>query len=422
MDEQTVSQARPALQRWGLPALCVVFALMALAYNLIIPLHYGPDEIRHERYYQYMLEAWRLPADEASTGAIAHHPPLYYLICAPFYAVFRHLGEPGGHFMRLVSTGLGILVILVTYRLVKRLFPDQPYAPLAGAAGVALLPHFLLISSVISNDIAAVLWGSLILYMSVVLLQEGPNLKRGLGAGLFLGLGCFTKASVVALAPVLLLALILGAWKRRAGRFDTDGFIYGALGVGVISILAGGWWLISYFLRFGTLDAEPPYPLWTWPDPSFSARLLRGIEGLFRSAWTQVDWFPPATRLPLYLVLAVLSLLALIGLVRLIWTRIRQGESPQAWALALPLGGALLVYLALLHTAIWAHPGRFEGGRYWLPAVTAYMGLWLPGLQGLFAGVRWVWAAWAGVAVLLLTNAISYYWLIAYLNPTYAPR
>jgi 4-amino-4-deoxy-L-arabinose transferase-like glycosyltransferase len=422
MDELSVKQGRSWGERWGLPALCVLFVAMALAYNFIIPLHYGPDEPRHERYYQYMLDSWRLPPDEASTGAIAHHPPLYYLFCLPVYALARSGGEAGGHLVRLVSTALGVVVIIITYRLVRRLFPDAPGVPLAGAAGVALLPHFLLIGSVISNDIAAVLWGTLILYMSVVMLQEGPNLSRGLWSGLFLGLGCFSKASVVALAPVLIVAAVIGATKRRAGRFDLDGFIYGGLGILVVGVAAGGWWLINYYLRFGTLDAEPPYPLWAWPDPRFSARLLRGVEGLFRSAWTQVDWFPPASRGPLYGVLAVVSLLTLAGLVRLIWQRFRGGDGYEAWALALPLGGAALVYLALLQTALWAHPGRFEGGRYWLPAVAGYMGLWLPGLQGVWSGVRWAWAALAGAALLLLSNALAYYWLIAYLNPAYAPR
>jgi 4-amino-4-deoxy-L-arabinose transferase-like glycosyltransferase len=413
--EGTKARGRTALLAVGL-----LFVAMSLAYNFIIPLHYGPDETRHEAYYRWILDTWRLPTDEAMTGAIVHHPPLYYLMCVPGYALTRPLGEPAGHVMRLVSTLLGLLVIIVTHRLLRRLFPDRPLVAVAGAAGVAFLPHFLLISSVIGNDAAAALWGSLVLYMAVVIVQEGAGLKRGLGAGLVLGLGCLTKASVVALGPLLALALLVGAWRRRDRRFDTDGFVYGLFGLAIAWMASGGWWIVTRFLRFGTLDAEPPYPLWAWPDPRLSARFLRAVDGLFRSAWTQVDWFPPAARHPLYVALAILSLVSLVGLARLVWARHR-ADGGQPWALAIPLLGALTLYLALLQTAIWGHPGRFEGGRYWLPAVAGYMGLWLPGLAGSSRRYGRLLAA-SGALLLLMTNVLCYYWLIAYLNPTYGPH
>lgn len=427
-------QAPPTSGRRGLLAICVLFVLMALAYNLIIPPHYGPDEIRHERYYQYVYEAWQLPADEASTGAIVHHPPLYYLICLPFWALFSLLGIASDRFMRLVSTALGLVVILITFRLIHRLFartaPESATCfALLGAASVAFLPHFLLISSVVSNDVGAAVWGALVLYMAVSIAQDGLTLKRAIVAGLFLGLGCFTKASAAALGLMLIPALAVGAWRTPgaetdtvpAKRFDTELFLKSGFVILVAWLVAGGWWLVSFFLRFGRLDSDPPWPLSAWPDPRLSARILRGFTGLFRSAWTQVDWFPPASRWPLYTALALVSVLSAIGLILLVRRTCRAGFPREAWALALPLFGAVVLHASVWFTAIYVHPGRFEGGRYWLPAVAAYMGLWLPGLSGSL-GRRWKTGAVCGLALLLLSNALSYYWLIAYLNPTYAPK
>jgi hypothetical protein len=335
--------------------------------------------------------------------------------------------------MRLVSTALGVLVILLTYRLVQRLFtrgaPENATRfALLGAASVAFLPHFLLISSVVSNDIGAAVWGALVFYMAVSMAQERLTLRRAVLAGLYLGLGCFTKTSVAALGLMLIPALAVGAWQPKplgedtpARRFDLELFLKGGFAVLVTWLAAGGWWLVSMFLRLGRIDSDPPWPLSTWPDPALSARILRGFTGLFRSAWTQVDWFPPASRVPLYAALAIVTVLSAAGLVILLRRLCRGGQPREAWALALPLFGAAVLHASVWMTAIFVHPGRFEGGRYWLPAVAAYMGLWLPGLSG-SAGRVWKPLAATGIALLLLSNALSYYWLIAYLNPTYAPK
>ena len=414
--------------RWG---IYVTFVGMSLAYNLIIPPGYGPDEPRHERYYQYILETGQLPRDEATTGAIVHHPPLYYLFCVPVYAALRPLGAAYTYPMRLFSAGLGIIAIIATYRTLLLLFDGRQSVALAGAASVAVWPHYQLISAVISNDMLASVWGALTLYMAVSIALRGATLRRCALAGAFLGLGCYTKSSVLALGVVCVPALIAGGLRPSEstegqvglsrGRLDGDTLFKGAFAAGVAWLAAGGWWTISFVLTYGRLDVDPPWPLYTWPNPAVGARFVRGVWGLFRSSWIQVDWLPPSTRLPVYVALAAMATLSAVGLVSLVVRRARDGQPRKALALLIPVLGALALYLALLHNSVFINPGRFEGGRYWLPAVSGYAGLWLPLMSGIL-GKRWWWAALAGLLVLVVCNGLSYYWMISYLNPTYGPK
>ncbi|HEY0074456.1 MAG TPA: hypothetical protein VGB77_10160, partial [Abditibacteriaceae bacterium] len=86
--------------------------LFALAYNFAILLGFGPDEQRHINYVKLLLEQRQLPVIlsaqpySETAGAHAFHPPLYYLVLLPFYALFRGLsGESEWHLLRLVSLG-----------------------------------------------------------------------------------------------------------------------------------------------------------------------------------------------------------------------------------------------------------------------------------------------------------------------------
>jgi len=78
------------------------------------------------------------------------------------------------------------------------------------------------------------------------------------------------------------------------------------------------------------------------------------------------------------------------------------------------------MYAALTHNAMYVNPGRFEGGRYLLPAVAAYIPLLAIGPLAL--PQRWRWAAWLWTAILLLAmNVIAMIEMHVYLIPTFAP-
>jgi len=417
--------------RWGLVAICATYTALAVAYNCIIPLGYGPDEPRHERYYQWILETHTLPANEEQTGAIAHHPPLYYLLCVPFYALLRPLGEVSRHLIRLLSTGLGLAVIVMAYRLLREAFELRIIA-LVGAACVAWLPHFQLMAAVINNDMLASVFGTATLLMAVLIACRGATLPRCLLAGAALGLGCLTKNSVLPLGIVLVPALVLGVRppaeevatdeaSKAVRRSPTERLFMGALTILVAWLVTGGWWTVRFLLTYGRLDSDPAWPLAAWPDPSLTARVIRAVGGLYRSTWPLTSWIPPAGQWPVGVALALPSILACGGVVLLVARRWRARDLSGASAVALPVLGALALYAALLQNAVFVNPGRFEGARYWLPAVAGYMGFWLPASWGLWRR-GWPWLAGFGLTLLMLCNGLSIYWLVAYLNPTYGPK
>ncbi|MFP3905002.1 MAG: hypothetical protein ACLFWB_12230, partial [Armatimonadota bacterium] len=78
-----------------------------------------------------------------------------------------------------------------------------------------------------------------------------------------------------------------------------------------------------------------------------------------------------------------------------------------------------LTYAALLHNAMHTNPGRFEGGRYALPAVAATMSMMAIGPLALpkeNRNIAWWWAA----GLLLVMNAVAFYEMFIYLIPTFA--
>ncbi|OIO92136.1 MAG: hypothetical protein AUJ92_14860 [Armatimonadetes bacterium CG2_30_59_28] len=378
-----------------------------------------------------------LPPDEASTQAIAHHPPLYYALCVPLYHALRHVPEElRRHALRFFSTLLGAGVLLLVWCMAIRFVPAEPHVALAAVACVAWLPHFQLISSVINNDILLAALSTWVLLVSVSVASRGTSPLRAALLGGTVGLACLTKNTGILLLIPALTGVALGAWwshaqdgeqhqdatSSRISPYET--FLRNALAALFAWFALSGWWILQYIGKYGRLDSDPPWPLWAWPDPSLAARSLRAIGGLFRSTWSQVGWLPSRTEPIVYGLLLLILVMSLGGLM----LRFREcfSETGNSWSQRngiLVLGLACIVtYGALIHSAIFVNPGRFEGGRYALMVVGATGTLLAVGLGGL--PVR-LWRNLALICILVLLlvcNALSIYNLVSYLNPLYGPK
>ncbi|HEX9118891.1 MAG TPA: hypothetical protein VGA61_22690 [Anaerolineae bacterium] len=220
---------------------------LSLAYSVANPLGEAPDEADHYAYAAYIGSEGRLPTGFSMTQA--KHPPLYHLLAAAVAAPFTRMdttflrsnpdvgltpGAPpnffvhttleswpwrGGalamHLGRLVSVLAGLGLTLAIYALGRRVFPAAPGVGLAAAAFAAFLPESLFIGASMSNDMLAALWSTLGLWAALAP-TTGP--RRGwpsaLAAGIFMGLAFVSKASTVALWPVIALAM----WLQTAER------------------------------------------------------------------------------------------------------------------------------------------------------------------------------------------------------------
>ncbi len=355
-----------------------------IALHLILGLVYwshtaygvAPDEAFHGLYVRHLAVDHALPVFSASdTGDYeAHQPPLYYALGVPFYLTAKALGvDDPGVAVRLLSLILGALSILVVYGTIKALIPGRQSTGLACAGFVALLPMHLALSSSVGNDILAELVFGVALLLMVRLFVTGPTMWTGLLLGLVLGLGLLAKTTCALLFPVAVLTYIL-LWRRgtlMARRAVSE--MAAMLG---ISLLVGGWWLVRNVMLYGdpfalsqfnqafSHTAKPEFFLvgqgmtWTGYFILVGALTFASFWGVFG----HMRVFMPTW---VYLFLATISLVALVGSVRS-FVALRRESVGQRDALLVVMAVGALVLLSFIRFNLSFFQAQ---GRYLYPAI-----------------------------------------------------
>jgi len=462
----------------GLGILLFGHIALALVYQWLIPLGYGPDEPRHYGYIQHLVLYRSLPVlgdpnhpyychmDPRPPNAIGIHPPLYYAMLAPVYALLagKRIDHPAAnetpfpkldptrskivqHTLRTLSLVMAILTLFLVARTAS-LFSEDAWWLLGVFGFVAWLPHFLLLSAVMNNDTVTILLGHLFLLLLVrQTLAPGEPMRDAVWLGVVFGLLGLSKASALSWLPLL----FVGAWQiaKRAPTPVRRQVLAAAIG---LPALICGWWYVRFYALYGRIMpivkwTENPELLLSSPAdlllrPGSWFLVWRFLTGVARSLWGQVDWFIlkpehvvawrqkfgtpieaayPFTE-PIWSLLTLLTVTALVGwLVGLgKWLGQRQWTQHHRAGLLLALGFVLL-FLALMHYTLFTHPGGYEGGRYLLPSIGAFAFVFWRGLFALVPN-RWRPILVAAVlAILLVLNTLCAFNLQAFLNPLYAP-
>lgn len=263
----------------------MLYALIAVAYSVIIPFGEPTDEPAHYAYIWYLLTYRKLPVQSpdplANLVNEGHHPPAYYALVAALtgWAPYAHYEPPdnpylpsdvdnpefvqrylhtteenfpwrgpvlAAHIARLVSIGMGMASVWVTYRVVRHIAPETPRLALFAAGIHAFNPMFVHVSSAISNDNAAILIGSLMIWQMLRILRR-PSATKFVVLGTLTGLGILSKVNLIALLP----AVAWTGWRasgQSAGQPTTwtkrlqRTTIYGLL-VLLPVLIVSGWWL-----------------------------------------------------------------------------------------------------------------------------------------------------------------------------------
>ncbi len=420
---------------WFLAAILLLFVALATWYSLAIPLGEAPDEVPHFTYVRYLAQHGRLPTTEDEHEAF--QPPLYYMLGAvltfsieddddaPF--AVRHnaqydVADPRApknlllhtadeawpfrgwalawHLVRLLSIALGATTVWAIYRLGRLLFPAQPSVPLAMAGLAAFTPQFLFMSAVANNDNAATAFSALVLWQTAALLHDRrPGSfwpRRGL-LGLLLGLGLLSKASLMALVPVVLLALLVAAfrWRERQEAGDGSTSVPGhgprsllwtlggmALTLAIAAAIAG-WYFVRNWLLYGDPLA------WSFVLATNALRegpltldiLVWLFRGVFRSFW--LGWIGIAFDPFVYWLIAAVCLVAVAGFGTWLVRRWRSLGTDVHWALGLLSLHAAITLASLLQWT--ATVLGTDQGRLLYPLLPAVMLVLTSG-----------WAWWAG--------------------------
>ncbi len=124
-------------------------------------------------------------------GNIAGYPPLYYLYLLPFYLLSVPLTSYWSLiFLRIGSLCLGLLSIMLIYKIVQLLFPRSTLIPLLTVVFVVLDPMFTFMTAVVNNDNMVLLSFLLFLYLALrlVVLEKKVATKNVILVGLVAGL------------------------------------------------------------------------------------------------------------------------------------------------------------------------------------------------------------------------------------------
>ncbi len=256
----------------------------------------------------------------------AQHPPLYYLLLAPFYRLAAGWSWPGLFLLlRLVSWSLAFAGFAIgcraTQQSLQSLNVSRRFSLLA-SAWPFLFPQFFPEMARLGNDSLCLLLMGIGWYLLLRLLSQ-RLMKIATLLGLVLGLGLLTKAFFV---PILAGCVCLLCFHElREG--DRRQF-HNALVMLATACAVGGAWYIYRSLTVGSftvsndmLVAQGHGSLWVQIAGNFSVvELLRGIGQLITSfAWagtSSLGGFSPIYTAPVIL-LAALPLFN--WLIRLRW-------------------------------------------------------------------------------------------------------
>jgi len=409
----------------ALALLCAMYAGLALVWSHATPMFEAPDELDHARFVAFLLDQQRLPdtrTELGNAGLEATQGPVYYAAAAAIVRVLgpalpdlhpainprygqpdlnlylpRRAHDDGALYrLRLFSALGGLFAILGAYALARKLQLGR-FTALLAAAGVALLPQFLFISSSISNDSWAAAAGSAGLAL-ILHLDRRAAIKpwqSGL-LGLVLGLGAITKASVLILVPACALMLIRHERPHRA-RLAAHGL---AAGAGFVA--GGGWffarnlWLYGSWLNAGALEVIASNQ--TIAEESRGVYLLRVLPQMsLRSlvgAFGQVNVFLPEGA---YAAAVLAGLVSLAGLWLWAWrARLRPHSGWRLAALVIGLNGAAYI--------VWNLTLFSYQSRLLFPALGAMAALLARGWCEYPPRVRYVLAALVGGGLLALNG------------------
>ena len=349
---------------------------------------------------QTLDDLWPEPAH------MFQQPSLYYRLAA----AWRLLGPdellPTLYWLRILSTFLGLLALLIVLVVARRLFPRAPAVAYLVAAFVGWQPMLGQMFAVVDNDSLVIFTGTAA-YGGMALLLAGvwpPGMSRRapraerrqerfgqltllralpwqlLLVALLVWLSVWAKRTGLATVPAFVLLLLWLAARRLNRRSRNRLLAIAALATALLLIVGGIYWQwLNAYLQLSPHTGE------LWQQGAYWRALSRipyfyYARVLWLSYWGVFGWLRVPLPADYYWMWGGLCLLSLVGSGRLLVSR---GKEP--WS-RLWLGSflALIFGLLLIYLKEWLflsyRVGVVPQGRYLFPEI-------LP--MGLLLGLGW---------------------------------
>jgi len=446
---------RTQLRAW-LPLIIIVLIFVGLGvlYSITTPIWEAPDETGHFGNVWYIATHKELP--KPGTFYTWHQSPLYHLVAAvvvsgvemsepsqwlrpnPNSPTVNAGGEPNislhsvrelapyrdvplaVRLARWVTLFFGVVTVVTTYVLAKRLFPNQYRWIALGAAGlVAFNPQFIFMSTAVQNDAPLAAGFALTMLPALSVVQGDYRTRQFLWLGGLTGLTILFKQSGIVLVGVAGLVVVWAAWQTQRWR---NLFRWGGWTALAFLVMAG-----PMYLRNTVQYGDPfAYRVYKSLHPPVSPLSLAEITpemlqtatiSLHQSFWGRFGWVSLSLPDAIYDILWVIYPLALIGLALWFW----RGRT--RWAA--PKGGLPAIMLLLVGmAAVWAFVIRYMmlfgafgvQGRYLFQLISAQSVLVSLGLYSLLPGH---WRALPVLATLLGLLALAVWVPFQVISPAY---
>ncbi len=372
-----------------LSSILLLYVALATLFAVYTPSWQAPDEPAHYNYVGYVAAHGGFPVlqmgdyphtyleeikgrgfpPDLSIAPIRyefHQPPLYYVLAAPIFNLTG--GDPLA--LRLLSVFLGAGIVLLTYAIARRVFPDRPGLALGAAAFVAFLPQHLATVSQIGNDVLAELLFALVLFVLIGELRgtagnsgelrgtQGNSGELGgtkertthhasrithhaLRLGLLLGLILVTKTTAYIAVPLAGGVIVWRWWQERASlrrmALEALAVIVPAAVIALPwyarDIAVYGWPDFLGLIRHDAIVIGQTRTVEFIAQAGWGAYWQRAVEFTFKSFWGVFGWLGVFMDSRVYFALAVLSGVTAAGL----GLRIANGKSQIAnrrWQMA----------------------------------------------------------------------------------------
>lgn len=296
-------------------------------------------------------------------------PPLYYVLAAGPYRLFRDAGLlERVYVLRLFSLLLASAAVPLLFLSARRVFGDGTLAAWTAAAAVCM-PEWMMDVARVGNDALAVCLMSALVWLSLA--WEKLSLRQCLAVGLLLGAGLLTKAFFLPVVPALVVLAVVRL--RRAGRNWPEA----AGGAGLLlagCAAASGLWFARNLALTGTLTGVmQSVALGGVPPLDYLRAVPRvdwynAVDSLLVSHIWFGNWSFLGLRAWVYKLFMALYLLAAAGLAG--WIPAWRGRRKQA--AAIPAGAAAV----LANYAAW----------FWLGLLYHVLITWMAGGQSSSAG------------------------------------
>jgi hypothetical protein len=409
-----------AAQKWALGIILLASSTLAITYNVLQPIWEAPDEPAHFGYIRYVELHHDLPQANLAVRAVDqpwnttneyYQAPLYYVILAvalagvdlppdaqphlnPYVAwpnhpwreavalhrtdekwPYRGLAE-FVHVGRLVSSAFGLISLLATFALVRVVTRNVGLA-LFATAWLASTPVFLLTSSHLDNDAAAMATGAVTLFLCAYLLVDRRPARPAdlVLVSLSLAAALLSKLDTVFLIPLVAATAFLAvnpdaSLRRSLARRTASSMIVLALPLAAL----GAWWLryeresqsvANVKAGFGVLNVL------TVIQRIDGGRLLAALGNWQATVWGGVGWgtltlWPPAVYVALTLPFVGLATVGLVAIARA-WRA--PGGFNQKWAGALLVASMIPLFYATIARQADPSIGLDSNARFTLPAM-----------------------------------------------------